>query len=108
MRQEHRRRGVAATLTAVAEREARAPGFDRIHVGVSNDNEPAHASYRRCGYVGCRHSAETGAGNNRDPHRADRMGRCTSQESHSTVRSRPESSPRASASVVSGTVSDSS
>ncbi|MBA2624820.1 MAG: GNAT family N-acetyltransferase [Acidimicrobiia bacterium] len=51
VRQEHRRRGVAATLTAAAEREARARGFDRIRVGVSNDNDPAHALYRRCGYV---------------------------------------------------------
>ncbi len=51
VRQEHRRRGVAATLTAAAEREARAREFDRIRVGVSNDNEPAHALYRRCGYV---------------------------------------------------------
>jgi ribosomal protein S18 acetylase RimI-like enzyme len=51
VRRHHRRRGVASALTAAAEREARSRGFDRMRVGVSHVNAPAHALYRRCGYV---------------------------------------------------------
>jgi ribosomal protein S18 acetylase RimI-like enzyme len=48
---DHRRRGVASTLIAAAEREARARGFASIRVGVSIDDEPAQALYRGCGYA---------------------------------------------------------
>ena len=51
VRPEYRRRGVASALTAAAEGEARARGFDRMRVGVSDENGPAQALYRRCGYV---------------------------------------------------------
>ncbi|MDQ1475251.1 MAG: hypothetical protein QOE62_480 [Actinomycetota bacterium] len=46
-----RRRGVASSLTAYAEDEARARGFDRLRLDVSVDNAPAQALYRRCGYA---------------------------------------------------------
>ena len=48
---DHRRKGVASTLIAAAEREARSRGFAAMRVGVGIDNEPAHALYRECGYV---------------------------------------------------------
>lgn len=51
VRQAHRRRGVASRLTAAAEREARARGFDRLHLSVGVGNEAAQALYRRCGYL---------------------------------------------------------
>ena len=51
VRLEHRRRGVASALTAHAEDETRTRGFDRLRLGVSADNAPAQALYRRCGYV---------------------------------------------------------
>jgi GNAT superfamily N-acetyltransferase len=50
VRSEYRRRGVASALTAEAESEARARGFDRLRLGVSVDNSPAQSLYRRCGY----------------------------------------------------------
>jgi ribosomal protein S18 acetylase RimI-like enzyme len=51
VRPEYRRSGVASALTAHAEHETRTRGFDRLRVGVSADNAPAQALYRRCGYV---------------------------------------------------------
>lgn len=51
VRREHRRHGVASELTAAAERESRARGFDRLRLTVGVENEPAQALYRRCGYV---------------------------------------------------------
>jgi ribosomal protein S18 acetylase RimI-like enzyme len=51
VRPEYRRRGVASALTAHAEHETRARGFDRLRLGVSADNAPAQALYRRCGYL---------------------------------------------------------
>jgi ribosomal protein S18 acetylase RimI-like enzyme len=51
VRPEHRRRGVASELTAAAERESRARGFDRLRLTVGVANAPAQALYRRCGYV---------------------------------------------------------
>jgi ribosomal protein S18 acetylase RimI-like enzyme len=51
VRPEHRRRGVATSLTAAAEREARDRGFDRLRISVSVDNDAAQAVYRRSGYV---------------------------------------------------------
>jgi ribosomal protein S18 acetylase RimI-like enzyme len=51
VRREYRRRGIASALTARAEEEARTRGFDRLRLGVSVDNAPAQALYRRCGYV---------------------------------------------------------
>jgi ribosomal protein S18 acetylase RimI-like enzyme len=51
VREEHRRRGVASALTAAAEREALARGFDRLRLTVGVDNVPARALYRRLGYV---------------------------------------------------------
>jgi [ribosomal protein S18]-alanine N-acetyltransferase len=53
VREEHRRRGIAAALTAAAEREALARGFDRLRVTVGVDNAPAQGLYRRCGYADC-------------------------------------------------------
>jgi len=51
VRPEHRRRGIASALTAAAEREARARGFDRLRLEVGVDAEAAQALYRRAGYV---------------------------------------------------------
>jgi ribosomal protein S18 acetylase RimI-like enzyme len=51
VRPEHRRRGVASALTAVAEQECRERGFDRLRLTVGIGNEPAQALYRSCGYV---------------------------------------------------------
>ncbi|HWN22211.1 MAG TPA: GNAT family N-acetyltransferase [Gaiellaceae bacterium] len=51
VRTEHRRRGVASTLIAAAEREIRAHGRDRLRIAVSIDNQPAQALYRACGYI---------------------------------------------------------
>ena len=51
VRTEHRRRGVASTLVAAAEREVRAHGCDRLRIAVSIDNQPAQALYRACGYI---------------------------------------------------------
>jgi RimJ/RimL family protein N-acetyltransferase len=42
---------VASALTAAAERESRACGFDRLRLTVSVENEPAQTLYSRCGYV---------------------------------------------------------
>jgi [ribosomal protein S18]-alanine N-acetyltransferase len=46
----HRRRGVARSLIAAAEREARARGFTRIRVDVAIDNDAAQALYRTSGF----------------------------------------------------------
>ncbi len=51
VRETYRRRGIAGALTAAAEREAAARGFDRIRVTMSVDNAAAQALYRGCGYV---------------------------------------------------------
>jgi GNAT superfamily N-acetyltransferase len=51
VRPEHRRRGVASDLTAAAERESRARGFDRLRLTVGIENEPAQVLYRGRGYV---------------------------------------------------------
>jgi GNAT superfamily N-acetyltransferase len=50
VRPAHRRRGVASALTAAAEEEALARGFDRLRLTVSIANGPAKTLYRRCGY----------------------------------------------------------
>ena len=50
VREEHRRRGVASALTAAAEGEARARGFNRLRLSVSIDNEAAQALYRGLDY----------------------------------------------------------
>jgi ribosomal protein S18 acetylase RimI-like enzyme len=50
VRAEYRRRGIASALTAAAEAEARARGYDRLRLGVSISNEPAQELYRGCGY----------------------------------------------------------
>src|SRR5712691_5472542 len=55
VRTQYRRRGAASSLTAAAEAEALAHGFDRLQITVSVDNEPAQALYRTLGY------ADTGA-----------------------------------------------
>jgi ribosomal protein S18 acetylase RimI-like enzyme len=51
VRPEHRRRGVASELTAAAEWESRARGFDRLRLTVGVENAPAQALYRKRGYV---------------------------------------------------------
>jgi ribosomal protein S18 acetylase RimI-like enzyme len=51
VRPEHRRRGVASSLTAAAESEARARGFDRLRLTVGIANEAAQTLYRNLGYV---------------------------------------------------------
>ena len=51
VRTEHRRRGVASTLIAAAEREVAAHSGDRLRIAVSIDNQSAQALYRGCGYV---------------------------------------------------------
>jgi [ribosomal protein S18]-alanine N-acetyltransferase len=51
VRPEHRRRGIASALTAAAEREGGARGFDRLRVTVSVDNAAAQTLYRNRGYV---------------------------------------------------------
>jgi ribosomal protein S18 acetylase RimI-like enzyme len=51
IRLEYRRHGVASSLTAYAEDEARRRGFQRLRLDVSVDNAPAQALYRRCGYA---------------------------------------------------------
>jgi ribosomal protein S18 acetylase RimI-like enzyme len=51
VRRDQRRRGIATALIHHAEGEARARGFDRLRLGVSVDNSPAQALYRRHGYV---------------------------------------------------------
>jgi GNAT superfamily N-acetyltransferase len=48
---EHRRRGIATALTAAAEQEVRARGFDRMRITVAIDNRPAQALYERFGYA---------------------------------------------------------
>jgi ribosomal protein S18 acetylase RimI-like enzyme len=48
-----RRRGVASALTAAAEREAVARGFERLRITVSVENEAAQALYEACGYAEC-------------------------------------------------------
>jgi len=50
VRPEHRRRGIATALTAAAEQECRARGFERLRLKVGVENEPALTLYRRCGY----------------------------------------------------------
>ena len=51
VRSEHRRRGVASAVTAAAEEHARALGFNRLRLGVSEGNTAAQALYRRCGFA---------------------------------------------------------
>lgn len=51
VRVQYRRRGVASALVAHVEREAASLGFDRLRLTVSQDDEGAHALYRRCGYA---------------------------------------------------------
>jgi ribosomal protein S18 acetylase RimI-like enzyme len=45
-----RRRGIARALTAAAEREAAARGFDRLALTVGLDNAPARRLYEAMGY----------------------------------------------------------
>lgn len=47
----HRRRGVARTLIAAAEREVCSRGFFTLRVRVGVGNESAQALYADCGYV---------------------------------------------------------
>ena len=51
VRPEQRRRGIAAALTAAAEREAQKRGFRLIRLEVSVDAAAAQALYRRAGYL---------------------------------------------------------
>jgi GNAT superfamily N-acetyltransferase len=51
VREEYRREGIATAMTAHAETEARAHGFDRVRLTVSVDNHAAQSLYRKCGYT---------------------------------------------------------
>jgi ribosomal protein S18 acetylase RimI-like enzyme len=51
VRPEHRRRGVASSLTSVAEENALSLGFDRLRLEVSEGNTAAQALYRSCGFA---------------------------------------------------------
>jgi ribosomal-protein-alanine N-acetyltransferase len=51
VREDKRRHGVASALIRHAETEAYARGFDRLRLGVSVENLPAQALYRRLGFV---------------------------------------------------------
>jgi ribosomal protein S18 acetylase RimI-like enzyme len=51
VRSDKRRRGVASALIRYAEADAHTRGFDRLRLGVSVENLPAQALYRRHGYV---------------------------------------------------------
>jgi GNAT superfamily N-acetyltransferase len=51
VRTEHRRRGVASTLIAAAEREVLAHGGDRLRIAVSIHNQSAQDLYRGRGYT---------------------------------------------------------
>jgi len=51
VRPEHRRKGVAAALTAAAEDNARSLGFNRLRLEVSKENLAAQALYRSCGFT---------------------------------------------------------
>lgn len=51
VRPECRRRGIGSALTAAAEREAAARGFERLRLEVSAHSEPAQALYRRLGFT---------------------------------------------------------
>jgi ribosomal protein S18 acetylase RimI-like enzyme len=51
VRPEYRRRGIASALTAAAESEARAAGFDRLTLEVSAEGAAPQALYRRLGYA---------------------------------------------------------
>jgi [ribosomal protein S18]-alanine N-acetyltransferase len=51
VRPEHRRRGVASTLTSVAEDNAVARGFVRLRLEVSQENTVAQALYRSRGFI---------------------------------------------------------
>jgi [ribosomal protein S18]-alanine N-acetyltransferase len=51
VRPEYRRRGVASALTAAAEENAVALGFDRLRLEVSEQNTAAQALYRSRGFV---------------------------------------------------------
>jgi ribosomal protein S18 acetylase RimI-like enzyme len=53
VRPEHRRRGVASTLTAAAEVLALERGHDRLRITVSTDNAAAQALYRGRGFADC-------------------------------------------------------
>jgi len=51
VREEYRRAAIATAMTAHAETEARAHGFDRMRLTVSVDNHAAQSLYRKCGYT---------------------------------------------------------
>ena len=51
VRPEQRRRGVASALSSVAEEHARARGFQRLRLEVSERNAAAQALYHSCGFA---------------------------------------------------------
>jgi ribosomal protein S18 acetylase RimI-like enzyme len=51
VRPEYRRRGVASTITSVAEDNALSLGFDRLRLEVGAQNTAAQALYRRRGFA---------------------------------------------------------
>ena len=49
--QAHRRNGIATTLIATAEAEARRRGFPAVTIEVEDDNAPALALYEKLGFT---------------------------------------------------------
>jgi GNAT superfamily N-acetyltransferase len=47
----HRRRGIATALTAAAEREVAARGYDRLRLSYGIANDAARSVYEQAGYV---------------------------------------------------------
>jgi GNAT superfamily N-acetyltransferase len=47
----HRRRGIATALTAAAEREVAARGYDRLRLSYGVANDAARSVYEQAGYV---------------------------------------------------------
>jgi GNAT superfamily N-acetyltransferase len=48
---QHRRRGIATALTAAAEREVAARGYDRLRLSYGIANDAARSVYERAGYL---------------------------------------------------------
>jgi ribosomal protein S18 acetylase RimI-like enzyme len=58
---EHQRRGVAPSLLAAVEKEARDRGCCKLTLEVQENNRPALALYERFGFAGAHYQAPAGA-----------------------------------------------